>query len=77
MDLRISLSIAFGFAFVVCVGLISVIWDLLQPSFHESPVILDTPSEPTGAEGACAKATESFHSNPAELSDAQWLRGCP
>jgi hypothetical protein len=71
MDFLISLIIVFGSAFVVCLGLIKMIWDLSQPSFHESPIILDTPSEPTEAEGPPAKATESYHSNPAELSDAQ------
>ena len=56
-----------GFAFVVCVGLVTVIWELSQLSFHESPVIRETPGELAATEDA--KEVESYESSPTELSD--------
>ena len=62
-----SLIIFVGFAFVVYVGLIKVIWELSQLSFHESPVDREAPSELAAAE--YAKEVESYESSPTELSD--------
>ena len=39
MHFLTSLIILVGFAFVIYVGLVKVIWELSQLSFHESPVI--------------------------------------
>jgi hypothetical protein len=63
----ISLIILIGFAFVVYVGLVTVIWELSQLSFHESPVIREASGELAAAEDA--KEVESFDSSPTELSD--------
>jgi len=68
MHLLTSLIILIGFAFVVYVGLVTVIWELSQLSFHESPVIREAPGELAAAEGA--KEVESYESSPTELSDA-------
>jgi hypothetical protein len=67
MHFLTSLIILIGFAFVVYVGLITVICELSQLSFHESPVIRDAPGELAAAEDA--KAVESYESSPTELSD--------
>jgi hypothetical protein len=64
-----SLIIFVGFAFVVYVGLIKVIWELSQLSFHESPVDREAPSELAAAE--YAKEVESYESNPTEWIDTQ------
>ena len=63
------LIIFVGFAFVVYVGLIKVIWELSQLSFHESPVDREAPSELAAAE--YAKEVESYESNPTEWIDTQ------
>jgi hypothetical protein len=62
-----SLIVLVGFAFVVYVGLVTVIWELSQLSFHESPVIREAPCELAAAEDA--KEVESYESSPTELSD--------
>ena len=67
MHFLTSLIILIGFVFVVCVGLIQVIWELSRLSFHESPVIREAPGELAAAEDA--KAVESYESSPTELSD--------
>ena len=67
MHFMTSLIILGGFAFVVCVGLVTVIWELSQLSFHESPVIREAPGELAAAE--YAKEVESYESSPTELSD--------
>ena len=67
MHFLTSLITLIGFAFVVCLGLVEIIWDLSQLSFHESPVIRETPSGLAAAEDA--KAVESYESSPTELSD--------
>jgi hypothetical protein len=64
-----SLIIFVGFAFVVYVGLIKVIWELSQLSVHESPVDRVAPSELAAAE--YAKEVESYESNPTEWIDTQ------
>jgi hypothetical protein len=56
-----------GFAFVVCVGLVQVIWELSRLSFHESPVIREAPGDLAAAEEA--RAIESYKSSPTELID--------
>jgi hypothetical protein len=41
-----SLIIVFGFAFLVCLGLVKMIRDLSQLSVHASPAILEMPDKP-------------------------------
>lgn len=67
MHFLTSLIILIGFAFVLYVGLVNVIWELSQLSVHESPVIREAPSEFAAAEDA--KAVESYDSSPTELPD--------
>jgi hypothetical protein len=67
MHFLTSLIILVGFAFVVCVGLVRVIWELSELSFHESPVIREAPVGLAAVEDA--KAVESYESSPTELSD--------
>ena len=67
MHFLICLIILIGFAFVVCVGLVQVIWELSRLSFHESPAIREAPGDLAAAEEA--KAIESYKSRPPELSD--------
>jgi hypothetical protein len=67
MRFLISLIILVGFAFVVFGGLVTVIWELSQLGFHESPVIREGPGELAAAEDA--KEVESYESSPTELSD--------
>lgn len=50
MHFLTSLIILVGFAFVVFVGLVKVIWEFSQLSFHESPVIREAPGELAAAE---------------------------
>jgi Na+-transporting methylmalonyl-CoA/oxaloacetate decarboxylase gamma subunit len=64
-----SLIIFVGFAFVVYVGLIKIIRELSQLSFHESPEDREAPSELAAAE--YAKEVESYESNPTERIDTQ------
>jgi len=64
MHFLTSLITLVGFAFVVYVGLIEVIWELSKSSFHESPVIREAPGEL-----ADTNAVESYESSPTELSD--------
>jgi len=71
MHFLTSLIILIGFAFVVYVGLVKVIWDLSQLSFHDSPVIREAPGELEAAQDA--KALESYESSPTELSDTHQL----
>jgi hypothetical protein len=72
MHFLTSLIILVGFAFVVYVGLVKVIWELSQLNFHESPVILrEAPGEFAAAEDA--KEVESYESSPTELSDTHQL----
>jgi hypothetical protein len=71
MHFLTSLIIVAGFAFVICLGLVRMISDLSQLSFHESPVIRETPSKLTAAEDAPAKAVESRKSSPTELIDTR------
>ena len=67
MRFLISLIMLVGFAFIVFGGLVTVIWELSQLSFHESPVIREGPGELAAAEDA--KEVESYESSPTELSD--------
>jgi hypothetical protein len=71
MHFLISLIIVFGFAFVVCLGLVTMIWDLSQMSMHESPEFPGTPRKAASAEEPPARATESYEPSPAELSDTR------
>ena len=64
MHFLTSLILLVAFAFV---GLVKVIWELSQLSFHESPVIREAPGELAAAEDA--KEIESYESSPTELSD--------
>jgi len=65
------LIILVGFAFVVYVGLVIVIWELSQLSFHESPVIREAPDELAAAEDA--KAAEEQESSTTKLSYTRQL----
>ena len=67
MRFLISLIMLVGFAFIVFGGLVTVIWELSQLSFHESPVIREGRGELAAAEDA--KEVESYESSPMELSD--------
>jgi hypothetical protein len=71
MHFLTSLIIVFGFAFIVCLGLVKMIWDLSQVSVHDSPSILETPGKPASAEQAPAMASDPYELSPAELSDMQ------
>jgi hypothetical protein len=71
MHFLTSVIIVFGFAFVVCLSLVKLIWDLSQVSVHESPAILETPGKPASTEEPPAKATKPYESSPTELSDTQ------
>jgi len=67
MHFLTSLIIFVGFGFVVCVGLVRVMWELSELSFHESPVIREARGEFAAAEDA--KAAESYESSPTELGE--------
>ena len=67
MHFLTSLITLVGLAFIVYVGLLEVIWELSQLSFHESPVIREVPGELAAAEGM--KEIESCESSPTEFSD--------
>ena len=69
MRFLISLIILVGFAFVVFGGLVTVIWELSQLSFHESPVIREGHGELATAEDA--KEVESYESSEKEWIDTQ------
>jgi hypothetical protein len=69
MHFLTSLIILVSFAFVVLVGLVNVISELSQLSFHESPVDREAPSELAAAE--YAKEVESYESSPTEWIDTQ------
>ena len=69
MHFLTSLIILVGFAFVVYVGLVKVIWELSQLSFHESSVIREAPGELAAAE--YAKEVESYESIPTEFETAK------
>ena len=71
MHFLTSLIIVFGFAFVVCVGVVKMVWDLCQLSFHEPPASPETPSKPSGAEELPAEATDSYDLRTAEMRDTQ------
>jgi hypothetical protein len=71
MHFLTSLIIVFGFAFVVCLGLVKMICDLSQVSVHEPPSIPETPGYRASAEQAPAKAADPFKLSPVELSDTQ------
>jgi hypothetical protein len=68
MHFLTCLMIFIGFGFVVCVGLVQVVWDLSRLSIHESPVIREAPGELAAAEDA--KAVESYESRPMESSES-------
>ena len=59
MDFLTSLIVVFGFALVICLGVVKITWDLSQLSVHDSPAIPETPAKPG----------ESYQSRTAELSD--------
>jgi hypothetical protein len=70
MHLLTSLIIFLGFAFVVCFGLVKVIFDLSEMSVHVSPHSLATPhNRSDGPEEGHANANES--SSITQLSDTQ------
>ena len=68
MHILTPLIVIIGFAFVVCVGLVQVVSDLSQMSFHESPVIREASRELEAAEDA--KVDQLGESRATELCDA-------
>jgi hypothetical protein len=50
MHFFISLLIVFSFAFVICTGLVKMVWDLSQIGVHESPAILETFGNPADSD---------------------------
>jgi hypothetical protein len=71
MHFLTSLIMLIGFAFVIFVGLVTVIWDLSQLSVHESPVIREASGEFAASEDE--KAVESHESSPTKLTDTHSL----
>jgi hypothetical protein len=69
MHFQTSLIILVGFALVVYIGLVKVIWELSQFSFHESPVIREVPGKFAAVEDA--KEVESYESSPTEFETAK------
>jgi hypothetical protein len=70
MHFLTSLIIFSGFMFVLCFGLLKVIWDLSQLSVHSAPDVPATSCQGLGAAGA-PRANAQGSSAAAELSDAQ------
>jgi hypothetical protein len=71
MHFFISLLIIFGFAFVICTGLVKMVWDLSQIGVHESPAIQEVADNSACAKDQYARAAGSCESNRSELNDAQ------
>jgi|HubBroStandDraft_1064217.scaffolds.fasta_scaffold429277_2 hypothetical protein len=69
MHFLTSLIIVVGFVFVVCLGLVKMIWDLSQLSFHESPVMLETRSKLAAEADVSPRAVEPHEWSATELSD--------
>jgi hypothetical protein len=69
MGFLTSLILVFGFALVICLGVVKMTWDLSQLSLHDSPAFPETAGESTGTRQPASKATEPYESNPAELSN--------
>jgi hypothetical protein len=70
MHVLTSLIAFSGCVFVLCFGLVKIIWDLSEISIHASPDVSATP--PNKAGGAEApRANEKETSTAGELSDAQ------
>jgi hypothetical protein len=68
MHILTSLIIFFGFALVICLGLVQVIWDLSETRPHASPHVPPTPpSWASGPKDGHPNANES--SRPWELRD--------
>jgi hypothetical protein len=63
MHFLTSLIMIFGFAFIVCLGLVKMVWDLSQVSAHESPAILETPGKHAIAEEPPANAIDAYESS--------------
>ena len=67
-----SLMILCGFAFVLCLGPVKVIWDLSEMSVHVSPHMLSTQcSRASGAEEGHSNAIAEYESNPVELGETE------
>jgi hypothetical protein len=64
MHFLTSLIMVAGFVFVACLSLVKLSWELSQASVHESPAILEAPSQPASAEERPAKTIESYETNP-------------
>jgi hypothetical protein len=68
MPILTSLVIFLGFALILCVGLVQVIWDLSEMSTHASPQMLAPPPNGTGGPQN-VEATASESSSAWELRD--------
>jgi hypothetical protein len=66
MHFLISLITVVGFVFVVCLGLIKMIWDLSELSFHEPPVIRETRRKLATETEVPPKAVEPHEANATE-----------
>jgi hypothetical protein len=69
MDFLTSLIIVAGFVFVVCLGVVKVIWDLSEMSVHAPPEMLPMPcGEFLEDEQGHANVDELYESIPSGLS---------
>jgi hypothetical protein len=70
MQFLTSLILISGFVFVLCLGLVKMIWDLSEISVHAPPEMLPTPcGETLEADQGHANGTELYESSPSELSE--------
>lgn len=65
------LMIFSGCAFVFCLGLVRVIWDLSEMSVHVSPHMPSTQCRSAGAEEEHSNAIVEYELNPVELSETE------
>jgi hypothetical protein len=66
------LVILCGCAFVFCLGLVRVIWDLSEMSVHVSPHMSSTQCRSVGgAEEEHSNTIAKYESNPLELSQTE------
>jgi len=72
MHFLVSLMILSGLLFAFCVGLVILIRDLSEMSFHVSPPMPSTPHSPTtGAGRTHANTIATGESNPVEVSEME------
>jgi hypothetical protein len=69
MHFLMSLVILCGLLFVLCAGLVNVIWYLSAMSIHVSPHMPTTPHDQSGGGLVHANTTAEYVSNPVEMSE--------